>query len=467
MQYAVVDIETTGGSNKITEIAIFVYDDEQKAIVDEFTSLVNPECNIPAFITNLTGINNDMVASAPRFFEIAKDVYNMTKDRVFVAHSVGFDYNIIRSEFKELGADFRRKKACTVRLSRKIFPGLRSYSLGNLCDSLGIPITDRHRAAGDAKATTTLLELLLDNDEHDHINNTIKKRNKEGSLPPNLPRETYDNLPDQTGVYFMHNQEGKVIYVGKAKEIKSRINGHFADNSVRKLKFKNQIHDISYQVTGSELLALLVEAVEIKNHFPEFNHAQKYTGSGYSLYQYEDQKGVIRLDIVKRKKFVNKGIATFSNTTRAREFLQQLVRDYELCLKMTGLQTLQGACFDHQLGLCNGICVGKENVEEYNSRVRSAIEQFSLQLGTYAVWLKGRHRDEKSFIFIENGTYKGYGYVDSHSQINSLEDIIDILVPQKHNVDIQHILNSHLQRISPSKITQFETGDNKTALESV
>jgi DNA polymerase-3 subunit epsilon len=457
VQYAVVDIETTGQSNKITEVAIYVYDDEKKEVVEEFSSLVNPECNIPPFITKLTGIDNDMVADAPRFFEIAKDVHEITKDRVFVAHSVGFDYNVIRGEFKELGADFRRKKACTVRLSRKIFPGLKSYSLGNLCESLSIPIYDRHRATGDAKATTILLEMLLNHDQNDVVKTTVKSRNKEGSLPPHLPRETYENLPDQTGVYFMHNEEGKVIYVGKAKEIRTRINGHFADNSTRKLKFKNQIHDISYQLTGSELLALLVEAAEIKNHFPEFNRAQKYTGTGYALCTYEDQNGVNRLEVVKRRKFLNRPIAAFSNTTRARIFLQELVDEYELCQKMTGLQNTKGPCFNQQLGKCHGVCIGEEDPETYNHRVQEAIESFTLQLGTYMVWLKGRNRDEKAFIFIEDGTYKGYGFVDSHSQVNGIEDLHDILIPQKHNVDIQHILNSQLQKIPSKRIVRFSS----------
>ncbi len=455
MQYAVVDIETTGASNKITEVAIFVYDDEKKQVVEEFASLVNPECNIPPFITNLTGINNDMVASAPRFFEIAKNVHDITKDRVFVAHSVGFDYNVIRGEFKELGADFRRKKACTVRLSRKIFPGLKSYSLGKLCASLEIPIYDRHRATGDAKATTVLLEMLLNKDSDGHISSTLKARNKEGSLPPNLPKETYDQLPDRTGIYYMHNEEGKVIYVGKAKEIKSRIDGHFADNSVRKLNFKKQIFDISYQLTGSELLALLVEAAEIKNHFPEFNRAQKYTGTGYALCQYQDQKGVTRIEIVKKQKFLNHPIALFSNTTRARIFLQELAEEFQLCSKMTGLQTVNGACFDHQLSKCLGICVGKEEPESYNARVQKAIDSFTLQCGTYLVWLKGRSKDEKGFIFIDNGTYQGYGFIDSHSQFSSLEDLTDVLIPQKNNIDIQHILNAHLQKVPARNIVQF------------
>jgi DNA polymerase-3 subunit epsilon len=454
VQYAVVDIETTGQSNKVTEIAVYVYDDEQQKIIEEYSSLVNPECIIPPFITKLTGIDNDLVASAPRFFEIAKDVHRITDNRVFVAHNVAFDYNVIRGEFKELGADYRRKKVCTVRLSRKIFPGLKSYSLGKLCVSLNIPIHDRHRATGDAKATAILLEMLLTSDRP-QVELVAQGKTKEGSLPPHLPRETFEKLPDQTGVYYMHNEEGKVIYVGKSKEIRTRISSHFADNSLRKFTFKNQIFDISYKITGSEFLALLVEAAEIKNHFPEFNRAQKYSGTGYALYQYHDQKGVLRMDVVKNKKFLDKPIASFSNTTRAKTFLRELVESFNLCSKMTGLQQTREACFDHQIGRCYGICIGKEDVASYNTRVTKAIESFTLQCGTYLVWLSGRNREEKAFIYIENGIYKGYGFMDQLNQLNNVEEVIETMTPQKHNAEIQHILNAQMQKVRPRNIVHF------------
>jgi DNA polymerase III subunit epsilon len=457
MRYAVVDVETSGQSNKITEIAIYVYDSEKDKIVDEFSSLVNPECNIPQFITNLTGITNDLVADAPRFFEIAKEIHTITENAVFVAHSVGFDYTVIRGEYKELGADFRRKKMCTVRLSRKVFPGLRSYSLGKLCDSLGIEITDRHRATGDAKATTELLKMLLQNDGNQHIEKALNVRSREATLPPNLPAETFAALPEQTGVYFMHNEEGKVIYVGKAKEIKTRISGHFSDNTPKKIKFKNQIHDISYVLTGTELLALLVEAAEIKNHFPEFNRAQKYSGTGYALCRYRDQNDVERLEVIKNKKSNQTPLASFSNPVKAREFLGQLVEQFNLCARMTGLQTVQGACFDYHLGRCRGICVKEEAVEGYNARMNKAVASFTLEFGTYVIWIKGRKRDERSFLYIENGRYQGYGFVDEHSQIGDHSDLTDILVQQQHNSEIQHILNAYLSKSSPKNIQHFSS----------
>lgn len=172
--YAIIDIETTGHSRtegKITEIAIFVHDGFE--ITDSFTTLINPECYIPGFITNLTGIDNDMVRNAPRFYEIARKIVEMTADNVFVAHNVSFDYRFIQEEFKQLGYDYHRKTMCTVRMSRKYLPGHRSYSLGKLCSELNISINGRHRAAGDALATVKLFELIL-----------ARKALKETKLPP-------------------------------------------------------------------------------------------------------------------------------------------------------------------------------------------------------------------------------------------------------------------------------------------
>jgi DNA polymerase-3 subunit epsilon len=160
--YAIIDIETTGqspGKGKITEIAIFVHDGFR--VVDSFTSLINPECYIPGFITELTGIDNDMVRNAPKFYEVARKVVELTHDKIFVAHNVMFDYRFIQEEFKRLGYDYQRKTMCTVRLGRKFLPGHRSYSLGKICDDLGIRIEGRHRAAGDAYATVKLFELIL------------------------------------------------------------------------------------------------------------------------------------------------------------------------------------------------------------------------------------------------------------------------------------------------------------------
>jgi DNA polymerase-3 subunit epsilon len=170
--YAVVDIETTGGSKKtgkIIEIAIFIFDGEN--VVDSFSSFINPECHLSTFTTQLTGITNEMVINAPKFYEVARKIVEITENKIFVAHNVAFDYNFIREEFKNLGYDYHRKKLCTVQLARKYIPGHQSYSLGKICDNLGIEIKSRHRAAGDALATVKLLHMILDDVKK--TNNTL------------------------------------------------------------------------------------------------------------------------------------------------------------------------------------------------------------------------------------------------------------------------------------------------------
>ncbi|MFO7827201.1 MAG: 3'-5' exonuclease, partial [Bacteroidales bacterium] len=199
--YAIIDIETTGLSplrNKIIEIAIFIHDGQK--IINEYSSLIHPECNISANITRLTGITNEMVADAPKFWEIAKDIVLLTEGKTFVAHNASFDYNFVRNEFKSLGYDFKREKLCTVQLSRKIIPKRKSYSLGKLCNELNIPVNGRHRAAGDALATVKLFELLLKTDP------TLAGL-KSGKFF-NINTSIIKNLPDATGVYYFHNQQG-------------------------------------------------------------------------------------------------------------------------------------------------------------------------------------------------------------------------------------------------------------------
>ena len=270
LRYSIVDIETTGG-DKITEISILIFDGEK--VVDEFTSLVNPECSIPKYITSLTGIDDRMVRPAPKFYEIAKKILEITENTIFVAHSVNFDYNILQKEFKSLGARFQRKKLCTVRLSRKILPGLPSYSLGKLCTSLSIPLSNRHRAKGDADATVLLFGLLLARDTSDVIGSSLHPRSREATLPPLLPKDVIDNLPEREGVYYFRNSDNEVLYIGKAINIKKRVLSHIYDKSKREINLCLATANITYTETGSELLALLLESAEIKKTVPKIQQS--------------------------------------------------------------------------------------------------------------------------------------------------------------------------------------------------
>ena len=448
MLYAITDIETTGNNykgQKITEISIFLYDGNQ--VVDEFTSLVNPEQHIPPFITNLTGINDAMVRHAPKFYEIAKQVHTITENAVFVAHNVNFDYNIIKSEFQSLGFDFNRKKLCTVRLARKIIPGHRSYSLGNLCAALDITLYDRHRAKGDVEATVKLFQLLQEKDDQFVINSFLNPRSKQATLPPLLKKEVVEKLPETFGVYYFKNEKKEIIYVGKANHIKQRVISHFYDKKKKEVAMCLEIAHIDFTETGSELLALLLESAEIKKIFPKYNAAQKRRGNAFGIFSYLDQKGILHIAYNSTRAMLNP-LLTFDNITACRVFIEQLCSAYELCPKYCHLQENVKQCFHHQIKVCRGICCGKESITSYNQRVEQALKEIQLENANYVIKESGRTQDEMGFVLILNGTYKGFGYLPKEvsEQLESPEDYQFYLQPQQDNSDVQRIIRSYLRK---------------------
>ncbi|PCJ95509.1 MAG: DNA polymerase III subunit epsilon [Flavobacteriaceae bacterium] len=445
--YTIVDIETTGNGYtgmKITEISIFKHDG--KKVVDEYTTLVNPECNIPPFITNLTGITNAMVNHAPKFYEIAKKVEEITKETIFVAHSVNFDYNIIKNEFKELGFSFNRKKLCTVRLSRKLIPGLKSYSLGVLCKSRGIEIVGRHRARGDAEATTILFEQLLALDVDEKVfQSFLNARSRQGTLPPLLPKEVFDKLPETEGVYYFKNLEKSIVYVGKAINIKKRVLSHFYDKAKKEITMCMETSDIAYTETGSELLALLLESAEIKSLYPKYNRAQRRSRESLAIFSYEDSDGIIHLGY-NTIKMVAKPIIKFYNATECRVFLEQLCKEFELCPKYCHLQTNVSSCFHYQIKECKGICRGEEKVEMYNERVQKAIISLQYKTESFIIKERGRNKKEHAYVLVENGIYKGFGYTKNQHIEKHPKQYMGNLQGQKDNRDIRRILNGYFKK---------------------
>ncbi|MFH4965438.1 exonuclease domain-containing protein [Gaetbulibacter sp. M235] len=438
MMYTIIDVETTGQGNKVTEISIFKYDGTQ--IIDEFTSLVNPEAYIPDYITALTGIDNLMVANAPTFPEIANDVLAITENTIFVAHSVNFDYNVIRNEFKAIGIDFRRKKLCTVRLSRKLIPGHRSYSLGKICHALDIDINGRHRARGDAEATVILFEKLLNSEGSETVfNDFLKKTSKEATLPPHLPSSVFNDIPNEPGVYYFKNKKGKVIYVGKAKDLKKRVLGHFYDKTEKELNLCRETVDIDFELSGSELIALLMEDAAIKQYFPEYNQASKRNPKAYAIFSYEDRKGIIHLAYNTLKATPNP-LLTFYNITDCRQFLESLCTQFELCPKYCHLQEGVTQCSHYKIKTCHGICLENEPIIEYNKRVQKSIKHVVENSKDFVIKQKGRHSEEEAFVLIKNSVYLGYGFIDRSEQITNYEALENYLIPQKDNVDVQKIL---------------------------
>lgn len=447
--YVIVDIETTGNGikgNKITEISIFKFDGDR--IVDEFTSLINPEAPIPYFITGLTGIDDQMVQHSPRFKDLASTILEITKDCIFVAHSVNFDYGVIKEEFRQIGVDFIRKKLCTVRLSRKLIPGLRSYSLGKLCTAVNIPLTDRHRARGDAHATVLLFQELLNAPQADAvIQKSLNARSQEATLPPHLPKSVFDAIPHKPGIYYFKNQKDEIIYVGKAIDLKKRVLGHFYDKSSKEIRMCSETAHIDFKLSGSELVALLMESAEIKTHFPEYNRAQKRLVRKYAIFSYEDRKGIRHL-AYNTIKGVPNPLKVFYNQTDCRAYLQEMCRAFSLCPKYCHLQQTNLPCSHHELSSCEGICRSEESVEDYNQKVERALAQIKdTQSEVRIIREKGREPNENGVVLIAEGIYKGYGFIDQELQISSLEDIEAYIVPQKNTLETQRIVESLLPKL--------------------
>lgn len=446
-RFAVIDVETSGKGlhgNRITEICIVVI--EKGTVVDKYTSLVNPECFIPPFITGLTGINNDLVKDAPKFHDIAGEVERLTRDAVFVAHNVNFDYNVIRGEFTALGHDFVRRKLCTVRLSRKLIPGLNSYSLGKLCRSLQIPLHNRHRAEGDTDATVLLFQKILNlTDSQKTIDSFLNVRSKEATLPPHLNRENLDRLPEKTGIYLFMDQMGKVIYAGKAKNIKQRVVSHFYDKKTSEYLLGQETHRIDYEETGSELIALLLEAQKIAAHYPKYNRAQKRILNPFCIISYENQRGITQLAMT-RGKFTHTAIDYFFTREEAVAKLEQLCMEFELCPRFCGLQNTTARCSHYKIQSCHGVCTEGEEVATYNRRVEKAIETLTGQRRDFMIAGEGRNFDEQSFVLVQDGIYKGFGFAEKEHSCSTMTDLEPFLIPQKNNYHTERIIKSYLHQ---------------------
>ena len=455
--YAIVDIETTGGyaaHHRITEIAIYHHDGMQ--VTDTFHTLINPGRNIPYYITGLTGITTEMVFSAPTFETVAKEIHAHLDGKVFVAHNAHFDYSFLKKEFESVGINWQAKKLCTVRLSRKIIPGLRSYSLGSLAESLGIAINNRHRAGGDAAATVRIFDQLLHRDRESHIVKALKRNSGETILPPNLPKEQFDRLPAKCGVYYFHDAHGKVIYVGKAINIKKRIAGHFSGDAREwsRSRIRNEIHSISFELTGNELIALILESQEIRKLWPKYNQAQKYRVEEWGIYDYEDRNGYLRFSV----NLVTRGsrpLKRFSSKGDAWNYLWEKVRAHDLCPKLSGLQVAKGLCFDYQTGECHGACMNLETVKKYNKRVEKAILSFMESGSTVAIIGKGRNVEEQSLVLVEKGNYLGYGFFDNTVSISDVESARTFVNKSYETPTVQNLINSYITNPRGAEIITF------------
>lgn len=452
--FAIIDIETCGNKfgypqGRIIEIAIVIHDGLQ--VTEKFSTLINPGCHISGFYSNISGINNDMVADAPYFHQVAKKIVEMTEGRIFVAHNVGFDYSFIKEEFAFLGYKFRREKLCTVRLSRKLLPKRISYSLGHLCASLNIPIEGRHRALGDAEATAKLFDLLL-RLKNDHPQ--YKNMGVEEIMSRRIDKiKTYilKKLPEECGIYYFLDKEGKIIYIGKSTNMYNRALSHFNTQEKKGKKMLNELYNVDFVETGSELIALLLEAEEIKKHRPAFNRARKAAVFTHSIDWFEDDKGIVNFKIVPYEESQN-ALLSFTTYATARERLESWIDEHTLCLRYCGLTDEDAVCFNHQIKKCNGICSGDEEVEVYNKRAKKILGEYIFPEKDFFIVGDGRNPEERSIVLIENGHYAGYGYFDAATQLQNPEELKDLITRATWYPDADDVVRGYIKSKSVRKI---------------
>lgn len=450
-KYAIVDIETTGGMylrDKITEIAIIVTDG--KEIISEFQSLVNPERSIPYHITGITGIDDDMVSDAPKFYEIAKQVIEELEGCIFVAHNVNFDYNFIKEEFKSLGFAFNKKKLCTVKLTRSAIPGLSSYGLDNLTHHFDIHVDNRHRAYDDTLATYKIFSHIVSDliDEY-HLDKIINLGLDASVLPKGMDIDEIHDIPETHGVYFLSSKDDRVLYVGKANNIKKRVFQHFRKITVKSNNIYKYVDKIHFEETGNELIALLLELHEIKRLSPELNKAMKRQNYPYAIYRdpkAKEAKGIFK--IARNNKgndFKYEKLKLLGSKSHAENFIENYVIENEVCGHLFRSRGKELFCH------CNDECHTfftdpSEQIENFIKDVKNGFEK------DFIIILPGRNEEEHSFVMIHEKKFWGFGYIPFTESITSGEHWNDYVSYQFWYPEANGIVKNFLSKNKCKKI---------------
>jgi len=450
-KYAIIDIETTGGMSrrdKITEIAIVIHDGTK--VLDQYATLINPGRSIPPEITRITGITNDMVKDAPKFFEVAKEIVEYTEGTIFVAHNVRFDYSFIKEAFKSLGYTFTKRQLCTVKLTRRAFPGLQSYSLGNLIRHFGIAVNDRHRALDDALATSIIFGYIIDKiGENGDVKDFINLGIKEAQLPKGLKLKDLHELPEEPGVYYFLNEHQRVIYIGKAKNIKTRVFQHFNKITTKSAKLYQQVYEIAFELAGNELAALLMEAEEIKLRQPEINKAMRRKEFSHGLFMEKSKDGYLQLSVEKQssKNAQKKLISEYSKLAFGREHLVQLIETYEICAKFCFCRGLTKE-YCHCFGSCSEIDMKTHN--ETILEIEQALQ--ALFDHDFIIIEQGRTVGEKTVILIEEGRYQGLGFISEEDAQYGIEELKEAIKPTTYYPIMNKLIWNYLKDHKPKMI---------------
>jgi DNA polymerase III subunit epsilon len=443
--FAIIDIETTGLNpkhDKITEICIIVHDG--LTVVDKFSTLINPERRIPVYIERLTGITNEMVQKAPKFYEAAKQILDFTRDKVFVAHNADFDYGFVREEYLSLGYKYKRDTLCTKKLSRKLLPRRVSYGLKRLCESLQIPLENHHRAEADALATTKLFEhlLALKNAHPVYRRHNLEEINT--GRREKIQQYILKKLPETVGIYQFLDREQEILYIGKSNNLRQRAIQHYNSKDLHTSRMLNDTFNVHFSETGSELIALLMESEEIKKHKPPYNRLRKKSIFKYAIDLIKHENGTDQLLIVPFEE-AKEPLQSFTSWISARQKLEDWINENALCPKYVGLFDDDGVCFNHQIRKCNGICCGKEEPDAYNERVKVIREKYHYPEKNFVIKDAGRTKDEYSFVLILNGKFSGFGYLNNAVELSSPEDYLPKILPFEYYPDAEDLIRSWMK----------------------
>lgn len=436
--YAIIDVETTGGSpsvDRIIEIAVITFDGEK--ILRQFSSLVNPHRNIDKYVTQLTGITDLMVKTAPPFEEIHEKVLELTNGHIFVAHNVKFDYGMVRSEYKRLGHDYVRKQIDTVTLARKVLPGFNSYSLGALCDSLGIVIENRHRALGDAEATVRLLDLILrQGSSKKYIEIELNQGIDPSFLPPQITIGEIEKLPEEPGVFYFKDAQDAVLMIEASKNVRREVIKLFSKSEGQPdLQLAQKpITQIDYQATGNELIARLWAHHELRRQVPPLNKRPRDHKFSHGIFFTTDEEGFRHIRIEKLNFEEGELALKFPGKSAAHKVLHRIIHDghlqvqFSLLKKITDLEQ-------------------RENFKKsYNEKIEKAVRKYLYKNTNFFIVGDGRRPDENSVVWIENSVYRGYGYICPELTEVNTENLKASIIVQEEDMEIQKILRQELRK---------------------
>lgn len=303
--FAVVDVETTGGKpidSKITEIAILISDGVN--VLQEYSTLVNPNRKIDWYVTKLTGITDQMVSTAPSFEELSDKIKELLDGKIFVAHNVDFDYGIIKREFLEMGKPLDLQKLCTVKSARKVFQHLSSYSLGNLAAHLGINLPNAHRALDDTKATTDLLHRILEKESFEFLYSELKHQNHIVDLPKDWVINQGKTLDSNAGIIYFHNENMDIIYIDYTKNLQKYIY-NVIDNANKKDILSRKLVELTKSITLEENRDIFKAEIKTINEVqalkPILNKPFKGINELFCIFLKKDEKGLYFISISRSK----------------------------------------------------------------------------------------------------------------------------------------------------------------------